>query len=281
MRFGFHVGIGGGFAAAAERARALRCECMQIFSANPRGWAAKPIDPQDAEQFRKKCAQYDIKPVVVHMPYLPNLATHKDDIYAKSVEVLKRELERAAILGAPYLVTHVGKRQQLTVKEALKRVAEAVAEALDAVRNDVMVLLENTAGQGSEVGNTVEELAQIAEHLGWHERLGFCWDTAHGFEAGYDFRTPQLLDRLVETLDSYLGFDRIRVIHLNDSRTPCCSRVDRHWHIGQGEIGEEGFRLLFSHPRFAEMPAVMETPKKQPDDDIRNMDTCLRLSGRA
>jgi len=280
MRFGFHVGIGGGFAAAAERAKALKCQTVQVFSCNPRGWAAKEINPEDAEAFKKKCAQYDINPVVVHMPYLPNLATHKQDIYEKSIEVLKRELRRAELLGSPYLVTHVGKRQELPVEEALKRVADAVLEALDTVKNDVMVLLENTAGQGSEVGNTLEELAQIMEHLGGHPRVGFCWDTAHGFEAGYDFRTEELLERLVAQLDSYLGFDRIKVLHLNDSKTPCCSHVDRHWHIGEGEIGEEGFRLLFHHPKFADMPAIMETPKKKPDDDIRNMETCLRLSGR-
>jgi len=280
MRFGFHVGIGGGFAAAAERAKALRCETMQVFSANPRGWAAKEIDPADAETFRKKCKLYNIHPVVVHMPYLPNLATHKKDIFKKSVEVLKRELRRAEILGASFLVTHLGKRQELALQDALKQVAEAVSEALSDVKNSVMVLLENTAGQGSEVGNTLEELAQILEHLQGHRRVGFCWDTAHGFEAGYDFRTKQKLDELVRLLDEYLGFERIKVLHLNDSRTPCCSRVDRHWHIGQGEIGEEAFKLLFAHPAFANLPAIMETPKKNPDDDVRNMETCLRLSGR-
>lgn len=280
MRFGFHVGIGGGFAAAAERAKLLRCQTIQVFSCNPRGWSAKDIDEKDAETFRKKCAEYDIEPIVVHMPYLPNLATHKDDIYTKSVKVLKRELRRAELLGASYLVTHVGKRQELSVTDALRRVADAVLEALDEVKNSVMVLLENTAGQGSEVGNTLEELAQIMEHLGHNKRVGFCWDTAHGFEAGYDFRTQESLNRLISQLASYLGLDRIKVIHLNDSKTPCCSHVDRHWHIGEGEIGEEGFRLLLNHPELKEMPAIMETPKKAPDDDIRNMETCLRLSGR-
>ncbi len=251
-----------------ERARALDCDCLQIFTRNPRGWRFSPLDPRVVETFRSRLRERDISPLVVHMPYLPNLASPDDALYEKSVASLKAEVERSRLLGAQYLVTHVGKAMGEDPGKAMERVALALLEALKL--EGPMILLENTAGQGSELGSTLWELGEIIALAEGHPRLGVCIDTAHAFQAGHPIHTREGLDSFLAELDHFLGMDRFKLLHLNDSKTPLGSRVDRHWHIGEGEMGLEAFEHIIGHPFLRHLPAIMETPFS-PEWDKRNM----------
>jgi deoxyribonuclease-4 len=280
MRFGFHVTIAGGFAEAIKRAVRIGCETMQLFSRNPRGWASGRLDQNEASLFCQDAVKHQIAPVIVHMPYLPNLASADTNLYAKSVSILREELRRAEALGAAYLVTHVGHRGQSREDEALARVARAIDTACTAVPNDVMILLENTAGQGSEVGYSFAHLGRIVDRAAHHQRVGICLDIAHAFAAGYAVGSAVGLERTLDELAKALDIKRLRLVHLNDAKAPAGSRIDRHWHIGQGQIGRAGFRRIVNHPLLQHLPAVMETPKESERDDIRNMRTARRLAVR-
>ncbi|UCE19092.1 MAG: deoxyribonuclease IV [Gemmatimonadota bacterium] len=280
MRFGFHISIAGGFSKVVERATALGCESIQLFSRNPRGWKYGPLDVDDVAQFRRDVEAAGIGPVVVHMPYLPNLAHSKGEHFKKSVDSLIDDLKRCRELGAQYLVTHVGKRMDSTEEEGVQSVVKALNTACKKVRNSVLVLLENTAGQGSEIGYTFHHIQEIIGNVDEPERVGVCFDTSHGFEAGYNVSTKVGLSKMLKEFDERIGLERLRVLHLNDSKTPLGSRVDRHWHIGQGEIGLEGFRRIVNHPKLKHLPGIMETPKKEEGDDERNMKTIRRLVGK-
>lgn len=281
IRLGFHISISDGFVEAAKKARMLGCRTMQIFTRNPRGWAPpRAIDPDEAAIFRSVLAGYGIDPLVVHMPYLPNFASPEDTLYERSVAVLADELKRAGQLGAGYLVLHVGHRGNSSAEEAFSRVAAAINRACGSVSGATMLLLENTAGQGTEVGSSFLHLARIMDMIEHQERIGICLDTAHAWGAGYDLATPSGIADTLTELDKYLGWDRLHLIHLNDAKATRGAGVDRHDHIGQGLIGREGFRLLLQHPRLSQLPFIMETPKKSEGDDRENMKVVKSLSGR-
>lgn len=271
MRVGFHVSIGGGWSKVVDRAVALGCDTLQIFSRNPRGWAYEELDPAEAKEFIKQREAKNLYPLIVHMPYLPNLGTDDAELYNKSVDSLKVELQRAALLGAPYLVMHVGKYGKTSEQDALDRVIEGINIVLGEVKNDVILLLENTAGQGSEVGYTFEQIKYIIDRVDDKSRIGVCFDTAHAFEAGYDLSNKDAVYKTVDEFDRIIGLDKLYVVHLNDSKTPLGSRVDRHWHIGEGYIGREGFYHIIHHPHISKLPGIMETPRKKPEDDKKNM----------
>ena len=272
MRVGFHISIGDGFVEAARKARILGCRTMQIFTRNPRGWAApRAIDQAEAAAFRADLLGYGIDPLVVHMPYLPNFASPDEALYARSVASLSAELVRAGQLGASYLVLHVGHRGRLSEEEAFARVAAAINRACRTVSGAPMVLLENTAGQGTEIGSRFSHLARIMAMVEDRDRIGLCLDTAHAWGAGYDMATATSLDETVEEFNRLLGRDRLRLIHLNDAKAPRGAAVDRHEHIGRGLIGRAGIRLLLNHPQLSSLPFIMETPKKSKRDDRNNM----------
>ncbi len=271
MKFGFHISIAGGFSKVVERAMALGCETIQFFSRNPRGWTYASLDDEDVALFRRDVGKADIDPVIVHMPYLPNLAHAAGDHYSKSVDSLIEDMKRCGKLGARYLVTHIGKRMDTSEEAGIESVVKALCLAFKAVRNDTVILLENTAGMGTEIGYSFDHIHRILAGVDEADRLGVCVDTAHGFEAGYDVATKTGLNRMLKELDETIGLKHLRLLHLNDSKTPQGSRVDRHWHIGQGEIGKEGFRLIVNHPKLKHLPAIMETPKDSEDDDKKNM----------
>ena len=277
MKFGFHISIAGGFSKVVTRAIPLGCETIQFFSRNPRGWKYSSLDDEDVATFRKDIETAHIDPVVVHMPYLPNLAHAKGNHYKKSVDSLVEDLKRCQILGAKYLVTHVGKCMDSSEEKGIASVIKSLNTAFRKVKNDVMVLLENTAGQGSEIGYSLEHIGQIIVRVNQPERVGVCFDTAHGFVAGYNIKAKIGLNKMLRRFDETIGLDRLHVLHLNDSKTPFNSHVDRHWHIGQGEIGKEGFRLIVNHPKLQHLPGIMETPKKEENDDKRNMKVIRRL----
>lgn len=277
MRFGFHISIAQGVSTVIEKAQNIRCETIQLFSRNPRGWDYKSLPPEEIESFQAKLQKSDISPCFLHLPYLPNLASADKDLYAKSVDSLCADLERAGALTIPFLVVHVGKRLALSEGRAMARVATAANRSLKKVPNKVMILLENTAGQGTELGANFAQLRDILSAIDDRSRVGICLDVAHAFQAGYDVSTRTGLDATLAEFDHLIGLQHLHLLHLNDSKTPLGSHADRHWHIGQGHIGLEGFRNIVNHPLLVHLPGIMETPRADEKDDRRNMRVVRRL----
>ncbi|MBA7626474.1 putative endonuclease 4 [subsurface metagenome] len=279
MRFGAHISIVGKIYQVAERAKRIGCDTAQIFSRNPRGWQLKELIPDEVKRLKDDLERIDIHPLIVHMPYLPNLASSKIGLYLKSVNALEEDLRRSEVLRAPYLVIHIGSFSDLSSREeGLERVIEGINTAFNRVKNDVMLLLENTAGGGRELGSSFEEIAEIIKNIKEKERIGICFDTCHGFASGYDFRTKKAVSKTLKLFDNLIGLKRLKVIHANDSKGPLDSHIDRHWHIGEGYIGEEGFRALLHHPAVKDLPIIIETPFKELGDDLKNLATLRRLA---
>jgi deoxyribonuclease-4 len=271
MRFGFHISIAGGFSRIAERAEARGCETIQFFSRNPRGWKYSPLNKKEVEAFRSSIQSSHLSPVFLHMPYLPNIASSKSKFYKRSVHSIATDLKRAEHLGAHYLIIHIGHRLEASEDQAIEAVSQGIDQAFEKVKNAVILLLENTAGQGTEIGYTFNQVKKIIDRVSDHERVGVCLDTAHSFEAGYDLSNKDGIERTLEAFDQTLGLKRLHLLHLNDSKTPLGSRRDRHWHIGEGQIGREGFRCLVNHPLLNHLPGIMETPRKDTVEDLKNM----------
>ena len=278
IRLGVHVSISGTVDQAADRARELGCETFQIFTRNPRGWKFKKLATDDVKEFRRKTESYAFNPVVAHMPYLPNLSCPKKLIYNKSVKSLIAELDRCASLGIHYVVTHLGSHLGKGQEIGLERIITAVNEALSSNKSNVMLLLENTAGTKNSMGSTFEAIKKILNGLEERNRVGVCFDTAHAFAAGYDLRTPESVNDTVRKFDSVLGLGLLRVIHLNDSKGELGSGRDRHEHIGMGYIGDEGFKAIFRHEAFRNLPFIMETPIDERRDDVGEMRIVRELS---
>jgi deoxyribonuclease-4 len=271
MRFGFHISIAGGFSKVAESARVRGCETIQFFSRNPRGWKYNPFDEKEVEEFRSSIQASDLFPLFLHLPYLPNLASEKSKFYGRSINAVAIDLERAEQLSVPYLIIHIGHRLESSEDEAIEAVSQAINQAFEEVRNSVILLMENTAGQGTEIGYNFDQIKKIIERVHDHQRMGICLDTAHSFEAGYDLSQKEGIERTFESFDQTIGLKRLHLLHLNDSKTPLGSRKDRHWHIGEGYIGLEGFRYLINHPSLKHLPGIMETPRKDTVEDLKNM----------
>ena len=271
MRTGFHVSIRGGFSLSVRRAHELSCNTMQIFSRNPRGWTVKPLDEDDIAEFRNLREKWDIAPVFVHTNYLINLASSKPDLYQKSIEHFVVDLERTEHLGAEYLVTHLGSASSKDVEWMIEQVSAALNMAMKLHPPKAFILLENTAGEAGDVGYALEQVEEVISRLDDSTHIGICYDTCHGFAAGYDIRYKKDVDALAKKIDSTVGLKRLKGIHLNDCLRDFSSHVDRHWHIGEGKIGIDGFKILLNHPTFKDVPMIMETPKETEEDDSRNM----------
>jgi deoxyribonuclease-4 len=277
MRFGFHISIAGGFSRVAERAELRGCETIQLFSRNPRGWKYSPLGEKDIEEFRSSIKSSGLFPIFLHLPYLPNIASPKSKFYSRSIDSITMDLERAQQLGAQYLIIHIGHRMECSEGQAIEAVFQGINQAFEKVKNPVILLMENTAGQGTEIGYNFDQIKRIIENVHDHQRMGVCLDTAHSFEAGYDLSNKDGLERTLETFDQTIGLKRLRLLHLNDSKTPLGSRKDRHWHIGEGYIGLEGFRNLINHPLLRHLPGIMETPRKDTVEDLKNMEVIRSL----
>lgn len=277
MRIGFHVSISGGFSLAVRRAFELGCTSMQIFSRNPRGWTVKPLDKEDIAEFKKLREKWDIVPVFVHTNYLINLASPRPDLYSKSIEQFVVDLERAEALGAEYLVTHLGSASEREADWMIGRVSGALNTAMKLHPPKATILLENTAGEAGDVGYTLEQVREVIGGLDDAASIGLCYDTCHGFAAGYDIRKKRDVDALAKKIDATVGLQRLKGMHLNDCLRDFNSRVDRHWHIGEGKIGLAGFKVLLNHTAFREIPKIMETPKETEEDDPRNMKIVKQL----
>jgi deoxyribonuclease-4 len=276
VRFGFHISIAGGFGKVLERAREVQCETMQMFSSNPRGWSVAGLDPEDVAKFRADMKDSGISPVFVHAPYLPNLAATGAQ-GQRVVKALVTQFERCRQLGVPFLVTHTGKAMGADEAAAIGHIVRNLDSILASAPEGVMLLLENTAGMGTEVGYRFEQLADIIARVKKREQVGVTLDTAHSFEAGYEYRTKAGIDATLREFDRLVGLSRLHLLHLNDSKTEFGSRVDRHWHIGEGKLGREGMGRIVNHPLLRNMPAVMETPRHTKRQDLKNLKAARSL----
>lgn len=273
------MSVAGGVDQAFDRAETVGCTAMQIFTKNNNQWQARPFKEGVVERYHERQAETGITPVVAHASYLLNLGTPDDALWEKSIDALKIELERCDLLQIPFLVVHPGAHMETGVEAGLAR----VSAALDRVHAElpearVKVALEITAGQGTALGSTFEELAAMIDGCQQPERLAVCFDTCHALAAGYEFRTPEDYQAMMEQFDEIIGLERLTVFHFNDSKKDLGSHVDRHTHIGQGFVGLEPFGYFLNDPRFQDRPFLLETPKdNDPQDDIDNLNRLRAL----
>ncbi len=273
LRLGAHESIAGGMYRAFDRALSVGCEAVQIFVKSNRSWAVKPLTEEDVARFKAKAAETNIHPVVGHTSYLLNLASPKEFLWHRSRDTLIVELERCEMLAVPYLVLHPGSHVGTGEEVGLARVAQALGEVHAATSGfRTRILLETTAGQGTNLGYCFEHLAWLLEHTPEGERLGVCLDTCHVFAAGYELCTPEGYGATMVAFDQIVGLERLQAIHLNDSQHDLGSRRDRHEHIGKGFIGLAGFRNVLNDSRLDGLPGLLETGKS-PDlhEDAENL----------
>ncbi len=270
-RVGFHAGIAGGLHNALLKAHSLGADTIQIFSRNPRGWRARPLEAEEVEQFKRVRAETCIGPVAIHANYLINLSAADEAIREKSVASFREEVERGLKLGADFLVVHPGSARGACEEDAIRTCAESIRAACEGLAlAGFRILIENTAGQGECIGHRFEHLREIKGLCG-ELNLGVCLDTAHAFTAGYDIRDEDGLEAALDSLESNVGLRNVLAIHFNDSRAEYNSRVDRHWHIGQGHIGLEALRRVARHARLAHAAFLLETPVDETCDDACNL----------
>ncbi len=273
-RIGVHLGTAGGASNAIDRAHEIGANTLQIFSSSPRMWRPQKIDAKQPERMRTQRAKFDVGPLVIHTSYLVNVCSQTADFREKSVVAFRGEIERALTLGAEYLVLHPGSWKGLTRNEGLKLAAESIARAVDGLPwqgTDFSILIENTAGAECSLGGNFEQVAELVQRLKTHAPVGVCLDTCHTHVAGYDFTTHEGYLETITQADITFGVDAVRVWHCNDAKAARGSKLDRHEHIGQGNIGIEPFRWLLNDPRFADCAFIAETPNDEPGDEERNV----------
>jgi deoxyribonuclease-4 len=269
--FGSHLSISGGMHNALLKAEELGFDCVQVFTKNQQQWKCSPLAEETVGSWRSHCDRLKFEHTVSHDSYLINLASPDEALRKKSIELFVEELSRCVTLGIPYLVTHPGAHMGEGEEIGLRRVAQSLDEVHAVVpKGKVVTCLEITAGQGSSLGYKLDHLAEIISQVKAPERLGVCLDTAHLFAAGYDFRGRKYADFCRE-VERTVGFKRVKVLHLNDSKKELGSRVDRHEHIGRGTIGLDGFRPIVRDKRFAQVPKILETAKEK-DEQGRDWD---------
>ena len=271
-RIGFHAPITGGLHNALLTSRDLNCQTVQIFSRNPRGWKAKILSDEEVALFKRVRRQTKISPVVIHANYLINLAAADEVMLQKSRESFREELERGIRLGADYLVVHPGSARGACEADGITTCAESIKVAADGLDlSKFRILLENTAGQGECIGHRFEHLGAIMKACG-NLPIGICFDTAHAFTAGYDIREEDGVVATIQALDREVGAKNVKAIHFNDSKVPYHSRVDRHWHIGQGHIGMDALRTVAQQRKLARAAFILETPYVTPADNKPNIE---------
>ncbi len=279
MQIGCHVSISGSIDKAVDNAMMIDCSAFQIFTRSPRSWHAKDLSDDGVKRFKQKLddSKIDRFATAVHMPYLPNLATPNHDAYSKSVNTLVKEVERCGKLRIPFLVTHLGSHLGTGEENGIKRLVKCLEKAAE-VKNDVMVLLENTAGQKNSVGSDFDQLASIFSKLKPANRFGICFDTCHTFSAGYDLRTNKAVKKTIEKFDEAIGLEHLKILHLNDSKGTLGSNVDRHYHIGLGGIGEKGLSAVIKFMNKKKIPMILETPIDDIRGDFENVKKAKELA---
>ena len=272
MQIGCHVSIAGGVHNAVDNAVKRECTAFQIFTRNPRGWHAKELLDVEVKSFKEKLKESKIDrfATCAHMPYLPNLSSPKADSFAKSVDTLVNEVKRCGKLGIPYIVTHLGSHLGTGEENGIKNLVKAYAKAAE-VKNDVMILLENTAGQKNSVGSEFEQLSEIFSELKPAKKFGICIDTCHAFVAGYDLRTEKAVKDTFSKFDKLIGFENLKILHLNDAKGEIGCNRDRHYHIGLGNIGTKGMSAVVKLANKNKIPIVLETPIDDTRDDFENI----------
>lgn len=272
MRVGLHVSISGSLSAAIDNAVERDCSAFQIFTRSPRMWTAKEIPKKDAQEFKEKLSSSKIDrfATVAHMPYLPNLASPNSATHEKSVAVLIKEVQRCGEIGIPYLVAHLGSHLGEGEQKGISQLVKAFERAAE-VKNDVTVLLENTAGQKNSVGSEFSQWAEIFSKLKPKNRFGVCLDTCHAFAYGYDLRTEKHVTETFKKFDDAVGFENLKILHLNDSKGELGSNLDRHEHIGLGKIGENGMTAVVKLANKKNIPIILETPIDNTRDDFGNL----------
>src|SRR5712692_3160565 len=263
-RIGAHMSVAGGLPFAIARAQVHRCEALQIFTKNANQWRARPLGPEEITAFRKAATDTGIQPIVSHASYLINIATTNPVLRAQSLAALGEEVDRAEALRLMGVVLHPGARMAASEDEAIALVVGALTEVIAArPEGKTMILLEHTAGQGTAMGASFEQIAAMLHGVRNKERLGVCLDTCHLLASGYDICSEHSYRETFHRFDEVIGFERLKVFHLNDSKKPLGSRVDRHEHIGQGFVGLEPFRRILNDRRFRGLPMLLETPKTE------------------
>jgi deoxyribonuclease-4 len=297
IRVGFHVSIAGGISNSVDNALEIGCSAFQIFTRNPRGWAAKPLVDEDVLKFQAKLAKSPISPeaVIAHMPYLPNLATPDGELYKKSIDTLAGEVQRCSTLGIPSLVIHLGSHLGKGTEAGISQLVKACNYAFDNYGKNtsshesqskqktkkknvpVRILLENMAGQKNSIGSRFEEIRLLLDELKPKGSFGVCLDTCHTFASGYDLRKEKDVEKMLDQLDSTVGLKELKALHLNDSKGDLNSKIDRHEHIGLGKIGKAGFAALLQHKSLRNLPMIMETPVDKQRSDAENLKAVLDL----
>jgi deoxyribonuclease-4 len=278
LKLGVHVSISGCLSNSIYNALNIGCSAFQIFTRSPRQWKAKDISPKDSSLFIDKLKESSINfdSVVVHMPYLPNLSAPDGELYQKSLRSLEDEIIRCNLLQIPSLVIHLGSHLGKGSKNGISQLTNACNIAsskytdLNSTKKNVKILLENSAGQKNSIGSSFDEIAEILDKLN-SDDFGLCLDTCHAFAAGYDLSNEKGIFNLLDTLSNKIGLNKLKVIHLNDSKGQLGSNLDRHYHIGMGKIGEKGFKILINNKKLQNIPFIMETPVDETRNDVDNI----------
>ena len=269
MFFGAHVSIAGGLPNAPLNAAKLDCEVFQIFSRSPQGGWIAPLDEKIAKEFKANCKKANQKEWYIHTPYFINFASANNRIYHGSITVVRQELERGSLLGAKYVMTHLGSYKDLGEKEGYKKLIDGLKETLKGYKGETQFLIELSAGAGAVIGDTFEEVAEIIHHKSLKKyTIGICYDTQHTFASGYDFRTKEVLNETLKKFDQTIGLKNLKMFHCNDSKIEFGGHKDRHEHIGEGHIGTEGFKNLISHKQFKDTNFILETEHDKIEQDL-------------
>jgi len=258
MKIGTHVSAAGGAHNAPLNAHKLGCECYQFFSRPPQGGDAPKLSQEIIKKIKENNKKYNFKDFYIHAPYYINLASSKKNVYYGSISVLREELERCSQLGAKYLMTHLGSAKDLGDQKAIQQITKGISEVLKNYIGSCGFLIEISAGSGQIIGNTFEEIAKILSKL--KNKINICYDTAHAFESGYDMRDKKSIKNTLNEFDKIIGLDKLKLIHVNDSKSDLGSHIDRHEHIGKGKIGLAGFKALLSEKKFTNINLILETP---------------------
>lgn len=277
MLFGAHVSIAGGLTNAPKNAADIGCEVFQMFTRSPQGGFVAPLNKKIATEFKSLCKKYNQKEWVVHTPYFINFASANKRIYHASVTVIREELERASMLGAKYLMTHLGSYKDLGHDAGLEQLTTGLSEVLKGYTGITQFLIEISAGSGEIIGDTFEEIAEIINHTKLKKyNIGVCFDTQHGFASGYDLRTPEAVADTWKKFNKIIGLKKLKLSHCNDSKTELGSHRDRHEHIGDGLIGKAGFKSLLAHPAMKKINFILET---EPDGVIKDLALLKKIRG--
>jgi len=279
MQIGAHVSISGSLDMAVDNAVERECNAFQIFTRNPRSWFAKDLDPDQVKKFKEKLqkSRIDRMATCAHMPYLPNLSSPDEDGYQKSIKSMTQEIERCHELGIPYLVTHLGSHKGSGEENGIRRLVGALNKVAE-TNADVIILLENTAGQKNSVGSDFTQLEEIFSKCKPSKKFGICLDTCHAFVAGYDLRTKEDVTKVIKKFDDSIGLENLKILHLNDSKGELNSNRDRHDHIGLGAIGKEGLGEIVKIMNKNNIPIVLETPIDDIRDDFENISKAKSLA---